>query len=194
MDSPSSPSSSSSEDEVELGPEQLEGLMGLEAALEAEPSNYAKHVEVRRAGCCCCACMQLLLRAAGRRSADPLFAPPQYIGLLRQARLKARLRSAHERMADLFPLSEQLWLDWVNDELEQVPGKGGGRRAWGGRAGQRVLRAACSALRMQARRHTRRRAPMPRASRGACAHTARTLHAHGAGAQRGGHGAHPAPV
>ncbi|KAF5828241.1 hypothetical protein DUNSADRAFT_17991 [Dunaliella salina] len=44
----------------------------------------------------------------------------EYIGLLRQAKLRARLRSAYERMASLFPMTEQLWLDWVNDELEQV--------------------------------------------------------------------------
>ncbi|KAL6765001.1 hypothetical protein V8C86DRAFT_2467165 [Haematococcus lacustris] len=47
----------------------------------------------------------------------------QYVTLLRQLKLRARLRAAHEAMASLFPLTEQLWLDWVNDELEQVKGE-----------------------------------------------------------------------
>jgi len=54
------------------------------------------------------------------RNSCNLFARMQYIGLLRQAKLRARLRSAYERMASLFPLTERLWVDWVNDELEQV--------------------------------------------------------------------------
>jgi hypothetical protein len=53
-----------------------------------------------------------------------MHAPPcthsQYVELLRRCGLHARLRAAHERMASLFPLSEALWTDWVNDELGQV--------------------------------------------------------------------------
>ena len=48
--------------------------------------------------------------------------PMQYVELLRKCGLGAQLRTAHERMADLFPLSEQLWMEWVNDELAQVAG------------------------------------------------------------------------
>lgn len=45
---------------------------------------------------------------------------PQYIEVLRRCKLHARLRAAHEAMSALFPLSEQLWTEWVNDELAQV--------------------------------------------------------------------------
>ncbi len=46
--------------------------------------------------------------------------PLQYIEVLRKCKLNVQLRSAHERMSGLFPLSEQLWMEWVNDELAQV--------------------------------------------------------------------------
>lgn len=48
--------------------------------------------------------------------------PTQYLELLRKCQLHARLRAAHERMASIFPLSENLWTEWVNDELSQVKG------------------------------------------------------------------------
>eukprot|EP00798_Chlamydomonas_sp_ICE-L_P021550 gene21550-28543_t len=44
----------------------------------------------------------------------------EYIALLRKCRLRERLCEAHEKMADHFPLSEQLWTEWVNDELKHV--------------------------------------------------------------------------
>jgi hypothetical protein len=47
---------------------------------------------------------------------------PQYIEVLRKCKLNVQLQSAHERMGSLFPLSEQLWTEWVNDELAQVQG------------------------------------------------------------------------
>ena len=46
----------------------------------------------------------------------------QYVELLRKCNLTTQLRAAHERMAGLFPLSEQLWTEWVNDELAAVEG------------------------------------------------------------------------
>jgi len=93
----------------------------LEEQLEASPTDYNQQVEVRLlllAG-------TTLLLPAIRSNPDHLtkfavFHVVQYINLLRQARLRTRLRSAHERMASLFPLTEQLWLDWINDELEMV--------------------------------------------------------------------------
>lgn len=114
-------SDSSSDEEVELDPQQLEKLMKLEEQLEASPTDYNQQVEVRLlllAG-------TTLLLPAIRSNPDHLtkfavFHVVQYINLLRQARLRTRLRSAHERMASLFPLTEQLWLDWINDELEMV--------------------------------------------------------------------------
>ncbi|KAG2433859.1 hypothetical protein HXX76_008213 [Chlamydomonas incerta] len=47
----------------------------------------------------------------------------EYIALLRSTPgLKARLHDAHEALAAKFPLSEELWLAWVNDELAAVNG------------------------------------------------------------------------
>lgn len=37
--------------------------------------------------------------------------------------MKERLREARTAMQALFPLGEQLWLDWVGDELEGVAGE-----------------------------------------------------------------------
>lgn len=42
----------------------------------------------------------------------------QYISLLRSARLRQRLHSAHECLSERFPLSEPLWLAWIDDEIE----------------------------------------------------------------------------
>jgi hypothetical protein len=41
----------------------------------------------------------------------------QYIELLRRVRLKARLRAARERMAAAFPLNEEQWRAWIDDEV-----------------------------------------------------------------------------
>ncbi|EFJ45259.1 hypothetical protein VOLCADRAFT_118442 [Volvox carteri f. nagariensis] len=47
----------------------------------------------------------------------------EYIALLRTAPgLRKRLRDAHEDLAARFPLSEELWLAWINDELSAVSG------------------------------------------------------------------------
>lgn len=53
----------------------------------------------------------------------PHHTSPQLIDLCRKCHLSARLRAAHERMASSFPLSESLWLAWVNDELGQLEGQ-----------------------------------------------------------------------
>eukprot|EP00198_Chlamydomonas_reinhardtii_P004765 XP_001694101.1 predicted protein [Chlamydomonas reinhardtii] len=46
-----------------------------------------------------------------------------YIALLRSTPgLRTRLHDAHEALAAKFPLSEELWLAWVNDELAAVNG------------------------------------------------------------------------
>lgn len=46
----------------------------------------------------------------------------QFIKLLRELKLRVKLRGAHERMAAQFPLTDELWLEWVADELETVRG------------------------------------------------------------------------
>lgn len=48
--------------------------------------------------------------------------PGQYISLLREAKLRARLRAAHEALAERFPLAPALWLAWVSDQLGCVDG------------------------------------------------------------------------
>lgn len=40
--------------------------------------------------------------------------------------MRERLRDAREAMHGLFPLSEGLWLDWINDELEAAASDGDG--------------------------------------------------------------------
>lgn len=44
----------------------------------------------------------------------------QLINLLRRCKLKARLSDARQRMQKLFPLTEQLWLDWINDSMANI--------------------------------------------------------------------------
>lgn len=44
----------------------------------------------------------------------------QHISLLRQTSLRQRLREARSAMADLFPLTETMWSEWIADELEMV--------------------------------------------------------------------------
>ncbi|KAG2484382.1 hypothetical protein HYH03_016798 [Edaphochlamys debaryana] len=47
----------------------------------------------------------------------------EYIELLRSTPgLRTRLRDAHEALAAAFPLSEELWMGWINDELSSVSG------------------------------------------------------------------------
>lgn len=48
----------------------------------------------------------------------------QLIAALKEARLKARLKAARERMQALFPLDEQLWLDWINDSMADMSDAG----------------------------------------------------------------------
>jgi hypothetical protein len=44
----------------------------------------------------------------------------QLINTLRRCKLKARLSEARQRMQKLFPLNEQLWLDWINDSMASI--------------------------------------------------------------------------
>ena len=41
----------------------------------------------------------------------------QYVALLRRCKLRGRLRAACEAQAALFPLTEQQWRDWIDDEI-----------------------------------------------------------------------------
>ncbi len=39
-----------------------------------------------------------------------------YVALLRREGYRPKIRSARERMAQCFPLTEELWLAWIQDE------------------------------------------------------------------------------
>jgi hypothetical protein len=41
----------------------------------------------------------------------------QYVALLRRCKLRGRLRAACEAQAALFPLTEQQWREWIDDEI-----------------------------------------------------------------------------
>ena len=43
----------------------------------------------------------------------------QYIALLRKCKMKERARAAREAMHSHFPFSESLWLEWLQDELQE---------------------------------------------------------------------------
>ncbi len=40
----------------------------------------------------------------------------QYVNLLRKCKLREKLRTARESMQEHYPLTEQLWLEWLHDE------------------------------------------------------------------------------
>lgn len=125
-------SDSDDDDDVEIDQATLDKLMGLEEQLEKNPNLYEQHIEVLVGGNLCSASQitstkpELFFRQThdlmciGASFQHFVNDWLQYIKLLRDAKLRARLRTAHEAMAELFPLNEQQWLDWINDELEQV--------------------------------------------------------------------------
>lgn len=41
----------------------------------------------------------------------------QYVNILRQCKLREKLRTARESMQERYPLTEQLWLEWLQDEI-----------------------------------------------------------------------------
>ena len=44
----------------------------------------------------------------------------QFIDVLRRCKMKERLREARRAMQARYPLSEELWLDWITDELDNI--------------------------------------------------------------------------
>lgn len=44
----------------------------------------------------------------------------QYIGVLRKCKLREKLRIAREAMHEQYPLTEQLWLNWIQDEMSSA--------------------------------------------------------------------------
>ena len=56
-------------------------------------------------------------RYADLEEADLVKPVLQYIGLLRKCNLRQKLRIAREAMHEHYPLTEQLWLEWIQDEM-----------------------------------------------------------------------------
>lgn len=44
----------------------------------------------------------------------------QYIGVLRKCKLREKLKTAREAMNKHYPLTEQLWLEWLQDETSSA--------------------------------------------------------------------------
>ena len=137
--SDSDTSSEDSADDVEASAEDMEAIMTLENSLQASPQSYELHAQVQTTplrrpppppapgtpalfptgplpfkslgSVHAAACRCNLLRAVST---------PQCIAVLRKCGLKARLQSARKAMQKQFPLSERLWLDWLDDELKEA--------------------------------------------------------------------------
>lgn len=52
--------------------------------------------------------------------AEPCLCALQYIDLLRKCKMTQRLKAARRAMQALFPLSEDIWLQWLADEQSAV--------------------------------------------------------------------------
>ena len=101
--------SDDSDDSMDLGAateQDMAAMMDLESQLRANPYVYDTHVQV--------------CRWSWPATNQP--APPQYITLLRKCKLHERLDAARRAMHDLFPLTEQLWLEWLDDAAETGEG------------------------------------------------------------------------
>ena len=46
----------------------------------------------------------------------------QYVQLLRKLKMHSKLRTARQSMQQLYPLTEELWLEWLNDETTCLEG------------------------------------------------------------------------
>lgn len=66
--------------------------------------------------------MELMMRLETDLQANPNLydSHVQYIGVLRKCKLRERLRTARESMHEHYPLTEQLWLEWLKDEIDSA--------------------------------------------------------------------------
>ena len=91
-----------------MSEKDMSALLSLEQQLQSNPSSYDTHLQV---------CLQCFYDACALEvGLHSLLKGMQYIELLRSARLATKLRTARTAMQDKFPLTEALWLDWLNDE------------------------------------------------------------------------------
>lgn len=132
-----SDNASSDEDSagLELSDNDMKSMLALEEALAADPKSYDNHVQVvALLACtwrvalhtlycpqpaCIRACIQRCAEAPNACFGFSQCSPgacSQYIALLRRANLKERLKTARRAMHQHFPMTEELWLEWVADE------------------------------------------------------------------------------
>ena len=44
----------------------------------------------------------------------------EYLALLRTCRMQERLKDARRSMHEIFPMQEDMWLEWIHDEIENA--------------------------------------------------------------------------
>jgi hypothetical protein len=44
----------------------------------------------------------------------------EYLALLRTCRMQERLKDARRSMHEIFPMQENMWLEWIHDEIENA--------------------------------------------------------------------------
>lgn len=104
----------------------------------------------------------------------------QYVTLLRRCRLRGRMRDAREALASRFPLSEQLWREWVEDEIDAAERCERPARA-ARRNKSRAARRCASACRLRALNPRRAAAIVLRCQRGGRGRRRGAVRARGAG-------------
>ena len=109
---PASDSDSDSDfEEVDASPEDMDLMMQLETDLQSNPNLYDSHVQVPLYA------ILEVLRYAYLEEADLAEHVLQYIRVLRKCKLREKLRAAREAMHKHYPMTEQLWLEWLQDEM-----------------------------------------------------------------------------
>ena len=92
---------------LDVTDEDLARVEKLQRAVEKHPSDYAAHADVRMF------VLWLLFFAA-----SSLTHLVQLVATLRRCRLRSRLHDARMAMASRFPLGEQAWREWLEDEVQ----------------------------------------------------------------------------
>lgn len=105
-------------EEVDATPEDMDLMMRLETDLQANPNLYDSHIQV--------SVWSYSQQYKEHKYADLSGSTfLQYIGVLRKCKLRERLRTAREAMHEHYPLTEQLWLDWLQDEIDSADSSAG---------------------------------------------------------------------
>lgn len=119
-------SSNDSDFEVpEVSEKDQEKLAELEANLKAEPSNYYVHIQVCTGSICLAKPKPYIYKQFTSSSLSydcvtdrRLGLWMQYITWLKHCKLKGQLQSARKQMQKLFPLTSDLWLEWIKEKIQ----------------------------------------------------------------------------